>query len=281
MARKPRSVSTASLPTVNIWQEENEHKNYVTVEKIVAYITKVFGKDSKSKGFNMSMEYAFNRNKIVSTLWKIILRSLNFSSDVELYEKKLDQPVNEFEAALFQILERLKMLLDQICYPGFPNMNELFFLLGFRCLSRYQFMEYMNACVFEVNTNLVQRVVKELLDTFDNIGLKHQLISKLSKENAYGILKEWNNASSNRYLSQQLTAKLPSQIIHHNMNLSEMAENGEDFVPLRTLLESIKLCSHKSGSVSRSIINMDERSFQLIASSALAETNSLITTKHV
>ena len=132
------------------------------------------------------------------------------------------------------------MLLDQFCYPGFPNMNELFCILGFRCLSRYQFLEYVEACVFDIRCNFVERVFKDIIDTPENIQTKLQLVTYLPKEIAHSIIKGWNHAIGNRYLMQQI--KIPSEILHYNMNISEMENEdfvqNEDFVPLRSLLRS-------------------------------------------
>ena len=103
-ATKGRSQSTTSLPTVSNERAdsiENAYKNNVTSDKIVGHIVKVFGKETKSKAFNMSQEYSISRNRIIYTLWKNILKSLSFSSETEIFEKNLDEAVNEFEVALF------------------------------------------------------------------------------------------------------------------------------------------------------------------------------------
>lgn len=276
-----KAESTNSLPELRVEQVEaksNLHKNTVTMEKIVAYIVKIFGKETKSKAIKMCQEYASVRCKVVNTLWRIVLKSLNFESEDAIYSKSLNEPADEFELALFQITERFKVIFDELSHPSFPRLNDLLCFLGFRSLTRHQFQEYLDAHVFVIDCNFVSQVVVEIPDLPVNVAVKQKLIACLSKEDANFVLKYWGHPTASRYLAQHIMLKLPSEAMHYNLNISEeQSEISEAFVPLRTLLQAIKISGQRTSILqSRNVNAFSDVNLQFLANTVLDNTESLI-----
>lgn len=257
--------------------KENERLNNLATECIVKYIAKNFGSETKGKASKMCHEYMERRNKTIMSLWKIVVKSLN-NTDESIRYKKLTAPIDEYELAIFQILERLKVILDQLCYPRLPRMANLLTTMGFRCLSRGQFFSYLDAEVFNVDLNWVRYVVRELLDTPENLQVKENLIMRLTKAEAQKILVEWNHPVGNQYLAKQLLPRLSNDMTNVKM-LEELQNQRRDdqFVPLETLISAVKSHGKPFGFLRQRTDNPRQKEkIQLLTSSALAETKSLI-----
>jgi len=277
-----RSVSSSSsLPVavVNNFDEnevsDTKRTNNIVSEILVNYLMKVYGNELKSKATNMCREYALNQNRSIYGLWKIALRSLEFHRNASsLVTKSLMIQPDTYEISLFQILERLNLLVEELCLPRFPGMKSIFFILGVRCLSREQFLQYLNAYVFEITVELAIRIVNEISNVTDD--WKYKCLSHLSKEQAYQVLQEWDNYSAKRYLAQLTILKVPSEPVFPTSNSSEFQDNIESFIPTETLLEAVKSHTQSNNSIlRRNNTDFSETTKTLISNAVLSSTEML------
>ena len=155
-------------------------------------------------------------------------------------------------------------------------MNSIFTILAFRCLSRHQFFEYLDASMLEVDLQIVRRFLNDLDNSIENAAVKLQLMSQLSKENALVLLKEWGNTKGNRVLANQIMSKLSSEEMHYSSSVAEIDESTEDFVPLSTLLRSVRISGQKSSILRSRSSNINDQTISFLSKSALTETESLI-----
>ena len=136
----------------------------------------------------------------ISQLWKIILKSLD-KSDESLRFRTLAMPADELEIAIFQLVERIKVICDHLCYPQFFRMDEILFTWSLRCLTVPRFLTYLNAQVFTVNMTLVRRVILDLPDNEETRILIEGLLTHLTKAEAHRLMVEWNHPVGNQYLA--------------------------------------------------------------------------------
>lgn len=276
-----KSLSAPSLRKLEISSrdtEDNDFRNDVCVDIIVSYVTRIFGRETRSKALNMCREYSTCRNKVITFLWKIVLKSLHLHKIMgDLMSVKLNEPITEADHKLFQLLEKIRDLTDQLCYPSIPNIKQLLCYYGFRCLSTYQFFQYVDACIIQIDEDFVRRVIDEIpTDNNDKENkLQFKMISYLSKEKAHVLLKEWNTEAGNIYLAKNILSHIPSDSVHYNTGFLDESEGCEDFIPLRTLLDSCKSLSKKSGFLRSSTNEMYKADILFVGKVALTNTNRL------
>ena len=273
----PREID--STKAAERQRSEDAYKKYITVDKLVKHITKIQGSEVKPKAIKMSREYAEIRGKIMRSLWKCVMKSLNFSTDASVISVSLHLKPSQHEAALFQIVERLKIVSDQLCFPGFHNMNQVFCLLGFRYLSRYQFSQYLEAKIFDIYPGFVKRVLCEVPNDEEYLKMKIQIASCLGKEDAISALKVWDHPIGNRYIAQQHISRVNVDNTTFSLGGAPTSfdeEPSEQFVPLHTLIEAMKVGNQQSKrGWGRPNMQLTEEDFDAVAVAALTETESL------
>ncbi|XP_066929798.1 gamma-secretase-activating protein-like [Clytia hemisphaerica] len=253
----------------------NENLNAIATQLIANYVSRHFGQDMKPRIDDLCLNYMEHRCESIEQLWKVVLKSLDLSDEGVRF-CTLDTPSDELELAAFQLVERVKVICDQLCYPQLNRMNDLLCSLSFRSLRRFQFVRYVDACVFKVNINFVRRVIKEVPENNEKSQLIEILLGKLSKTEVQKILLEWNNPIGRKYLSEYVSWKMPFNEIHtpNNTNFEQVFPNGDEFMPLKTLLHAFKVHGKTSAMFGGS--RRDKKQNDMLAETALYETNMLL-----
>ena len=265
-------------------QRINNSLNTIATRCIVNYVTRFFGQETKPRVKELCVEYMRHRVDSISRLWKIILKALDKSDEV-LRFRTLSMPTDELEIAVFQLVERIKVICDHLCYPQFFRMDEMVFTLSLRCLTMSRFLTYLNAQVFTVNTSLVRRVIRDLPDNQETRLLIEGLLTHLTKVEAHRLMIEWNHPIGNQYLAEYVSWKMSSSKIHAppppsnasaNANFEQKVfPNGGEFMPLKTLLHAFTTHG-KTSNVFGSGNRGDKRQNDLLMNVGLAETENLL-----
>ena len=90
-------------------QRLNNSLNTIATRCIVNYVARFFGQETKPRVKELCAEYMKHRVDSISQLWKIILKSLD-KSDESLRFRTLAMPADELEIAIFQLVERIKVI---------------------------------------------------------------------------------------------------------------------------------------------------------------------------
>jgi len=253
----------------------NEAVNSIATECLVNYVTRCYGRENKMRAQNVCQQYMEMRCGAIDQLWTYVLKALG-STDESLRFKRLTSRASELEVAIFQVVERLKVICDHLCYPQLPCMNDLLSTLSFCCLSRRQFVAYLEAQVIQVDINWVRRAIQELPVNDTNASFIHDLVKRLSKADAQKVLLEWNHPLGNRYLSEYIAGKMPFAAIHASYNNSVNFEmTGDDeFIPLKTFLQARKVFGKPSNLIGGRY--GEKRQVALLRTAALSSTNDLL-----
>lgn len=253
----------------------NEAINSIATSYLVNYVTRCYGRETKARAQNVCQQYAEVRCGSINQLWKCVLKALG-STDEALRFKKLTSPASELEVAIFQVVERLKVICDQLCYPQLPCMNDLLSTLSFCCLNRRQFIAYLDAEVFQIGINWVRRAIQDLPANDVNASFIHNLVKRLSKVDAQKVLMEWNHPLGNRYLSEFVSGKTPFDAIHGSFNNSINFEvmGNDKFIPLETFLQARKALGKSSNLFGGR--HGEKRQTALLRKAALSSTNELL-----
>ena len=264
-----------SIRTNDVLQSEDDIANRITTDKLTTHLTSCMPRDNKTKIFNISKEYAMSRGKIIKSLWKHASKALGYSSETQILHALLTERASAAECALFQLLERLHVCCAQLCCPVFPGMSTIFITLGYRCLSKPLFLQYLDADVFNPTEEFVNRLLIEVPDEGDNVSIKVHVITRLPKEAAKRVLAHWNHPVAKRFLSQQLVIRYSgSDVQETNIQLQHHHEEHipDQFLPLATFLRSLRL---EETTKQFAVRRPTEDDLEILEASTLLETNTI------
>ena len=292
----PRNNSTAGMDRVNVdklsiddnildeTQWINDTLNSIATRNIVNYVARHFGQETKPRVEELCAGYMEYRCESINQLWNDILKALDKTDDAVRFCRLSTLP-DELEMAIFQLVERVKVICDQLCYPHFFRMEQVLCALSLRCLSTRQFLTYVNARVFRVSMGFVRRAMRDLADSTDTQVLIEGLLACLTKPEAQRLALEWNHPTGNRFLAEYISWKMPFNKINApppppNANSDARFEeqvfpsNKDEFMPLKTLLHAFKVHG-KTSNVLGSKNKGEKKQDELLATVGLCETNSL------
>ena len=278
---KKMSIDDSALDETD---KVNESLNTIATRCIVNYVARYFGQETKPRVKELCAEYMKYRCDSINQLWKIILKALDKTDEIVRF-CNLSTPSDELEAAMFQLVERVKVICDQLCYPQLFRLDEIMFTLSLRCLDTRRFLAYLDAQVFTIDMFFVRRVICELPDTKETRILIEGLLANLTKPEAQRLIAEWNHPIGNQSLSEYVSWKMPFNKIHAppapssattNSNFEQQVfPNGDEFMPLKTLLNAFKIhgkVSNVFGAANRG----EKRQNDLLRTVGLEETNNLL-----
>ncbi len=261
--------------TQNDFQTKDEAIIQVVIEKISSHILQCFPHEKKGKVHNVSLEYAQCRGKVVKSFWRHISKVLDYSSEADVLKAPLESTNKSSDFALFQIFERLHTCVAQLSYPEFRDMSNVFISLAYRCLPLHLFMQYLNASVFTVRPEFVQRFVMEVPDTEELVPVKIELASRLPKQLAKAVLINWKHPVANRFIAQELVSRYDCENLSAPGNSmaveSQRAseQETERFLPLETFLRAISDDKHFESH------RLTEQELEFIESTAISQMDLL------
>ena len=216
----------------------------LVVECVSAHILKCFPLESKSRVQNICIEYASCRGKVVKSLWRCLTKALGYTQDGDVYSQPLEKASKATDFALFQMLERLYVNVNQLCFPQFKGMQNVLISLGYRCLPNHLFRQYIRASVFRATPEFIRRFVLEVPDDDESSTLKLDLITSLPKSIAKPLIMEWNHPVARHFVTQELVGKFDfiGMFNINNLMISGGAEGGQEsdrFLPVETFLRLV------------------------------------------
>ena len=220
--------------------------SFMIIESVSMHILKCFPRESKNRVQNICVEYAACRGKVVRSLWRHLTKVLGYAHENEVYKQPLEKTSKATDFALFQMLERLYSNVNQLSFPQFRGMPNVFVALGYRCLPNHLFRQYFRASVFEASPEFIRRFVIEVPENDESSSLKLDLISSLPNNFAKPIIADWDHPVARRFITQELVGKFNTVGIFHagSAIMADAAERGQEsnrFLPMETFLRSIRL----------------------------------------
>lgn len=235
--RRPKSEESKS---------GDESLSMFVIERVTGHFVKCFPRENKNKVQNICAEYAFCRGKVVKSFWRHLTKVLGYAQENEVFKQPLEKTSKITDFALFQMLERLYFSVEQLCFPPFRGMQNIFVALGYRCLPNHLFKQYFRASVFKASPEFVARFVAEVPDDDQTSSLKLHLISRLHRRDAKPIIYSWDHPVAKRYRIQEIVGKVDnsSAVNAGSAMMADSVSGGREadrYLPTETFLRSIGL----------------------------------------
>lgn len=128
---------------------------------------------------------------VLDTIWKVV--------GFTLERNPVDQPIHSDSPArellLYELIEAYFLALNQLKLPVPEGFHSFFTILGYRCLDRLLFMQYLEHGVLCITQHFVDALIADINNGNDDIIM--EIFSHLDPESAQKALKKWDNAPFN------------------------------------------------------------------------------------
>lgn len=128
---------------------------------------------------------------VLDTIWKIV--------GFTLENNPVDQPIHSDSPArellLYELIEGYFLALNQLKLPVPEGFHSFFIIMGYRCLDRLLFMQYLENGVLCITQCFINALIADIDNGNDDIIM--EILSHLEPEAAQKALKKWENAPFN------------------------------------------------------------------------------------
>jgi len=128
---------------------------------------------------------------VLDTIWKVV----GFTLD----NNPVDQPIHSESPAkellLFELIEAYFLALNQLKLPLPEGFHSFFIIMGYRCLDRLLFMQYLEHGVMVLTQRFVDALIADINNGNDDIIM--EIFSHLEPEVVQAALKKWDSAPFN------------------------------------------------------------------------------------
>ncbi|XP_046354825.2 uncharacterized protein LOC124134166 isoform X1 [Haliotis rufescens] len=187
--------------------------NALTEDLLTSYLARHLKKDNKVKAHNVAKEYVAcqvqKTKQLCHLLWS--LRRTESSGYDDDILPNLCEAADDEEYELFQLYERLYLMLCELCFPSPPGFQTYFTALGFRCLHLRLFLQYVDRGVLSLTGQFVTQLLADVPDCDEdkeNSEIKYQIISRLPKTLAEECFRLWNHPLCDRYFAHQQVTEI-------------------------------------------------------------------------
>eukprot|EP01126_Amoeba_proteus_P022235 TRINITY_DN22528_c0_g1_i1.p1 TRINITY_DN22528_c0_g1~~TRINITY_DN22528_c0_g1_i1.p1 ORF type:complete len:194 (-),score=53.96 TRINITY_DN22528_c0_g1_i1:160-741(-) len=152
----------------------------------------------------------------------------------------LERGKKEEDMILFQKLCNFHCALEELWFPFPKKFREEFTLLGYGCLDRSLFLQFVEHGILEVTFQFVKSVLKTLSDTDQDRIFKYLLLSQLPLEEGIALLELDTSSLDRHYRSNFLVEfKLRNQRTNYKFFMDMEKMEKASFLPLEIFLDSI------------------------------------------
>ena len=128
---------------------------------------------------------------VLDTIWKIV----GFTLESNPVDKPIHSDSPAKELLLYELIEGYFLALNQLKLPVPEGFHSFFIILGYRCLDRLLFIQYLENGVLCVTRRFVDSLIADIDNGNDDIIM--EILSHLEPEAAQKALKKWDNAPFN------------------------------------------------------------------------------------
>ncbi|XP_074619481.1 gamma-secretase-activating protein-like isoform X2 [Acropora palmata] len=250
-----KSRSSIDLPEESKSVHEDK-KRKATVERLASHLQKHLPREAKVKMHNIAIEYVSCQARQSEQLLRLFNQALEFTNNP--FTLPLSFRGTMREVVFFQLVERFCTAVTELRFPLPANFRSYMTCLGFRCLDRRMFLQYVDNGVIHLRKGFISRLVDEFDGEREEQDLVFQIICRLKHASAKEALLRWEHPVKARYLSQRLVEDLlmteipggvrenfdyPRETIPDGRGASSSEPSpgsDEGFRPLSTLMNALR-----------------------------------------
>eukprot|EP01133_Synstelium_polycarpum_P002539 gene2539-2908_t len=249
-------MKTPSKVPVNVSLENYEENPLADLQpyanNLADYWYSISQKESRDTLLNWAISYRNVQINTVNTLYSILKKHIG-NTDADPSEAIADHPK---KSQLFRAMEKLYVAIEEIGCPFPKDFYSNFTILGFYCLPRNVFLQYLQKGLFVVTCSFIQ----ELRNAFPNeaaVGQAdrnfiNQVILHLRDQGKMvELMQDWVDPNSNNFVLDHLILSLAQrsedprpESIENKMDTDN--KNGDDpllssiFMPLASLINYLE-----------------------------------------
>eukprot|EP01126_Amoeba_proteus_P063857 TRINITY_DN8858_c0_g1_i3.p1 TRINITY_DN8858_c0_g1~~TRINITY_DN8858_c0_g1_i3.p1 ORF type:complete len:213 (-),score=37.02 TRINITY_DN8858_c0_g1_i3:214-852(-) len=171
-------------------------------------------------------------------------RNIQEQQATKLYRALMSQvapePGKKEQMILFQKLCNFHCALEELWFPFPKRFREQFTSLGYKCLDRSLFLQFVDHGILEVTLRFAKHVLKTLTDTHEDRIFKYLLLSQLPIEEGIALLELDVSSLDKNYRSNFLVEyKLRNQQTNYNSTTDMEKMEKASFLPLEIFLDTV------------------------------------------
>jgi len=128
---------------------------------------------------------------VLNTIWKVV----GFGLENNPVEQPIHSESPAKELLLFELIEAYFLALNQLKLPLPEGFHSFFIIMGYRCLDRLLFMQYLENDVMVLTQRFVDALIADINNGNDDIIM--EIFSHLEPDVVQAALKKWDTAPFN------------------------------------------------------------------------------------
>lgn len=232
-------------------------KQNMTIDRLVAHLHNNLPKEAKVKINNIAIEYVNCQARQSEQLLRLFVQALEFPDNPFSYP--LYSRGTMREVVFFQLVERFSTAVTELSFPLPSGFRTSMTCLGFRCLERRMFLQYVDNSVLQLTKGFITRLVEEFQQgERDEEEFVFRIICRLKHTLAKEALLRWDHPFKARLYSQRLVEDLLNKDSsggrensegHHTgrgnsllsgFTLVDADSDSESFLPLTNLMNTLR-----------------------------------------
>lgn len=232
-------------------------KQNMTIDRLVAHLHNNLPKEAKVKINNIAIEYVNCQARQSEQLLRLFVQALEFTDNPFSYP--LYSRGTMREVVFFQLVERFSTAVTELSFPLPSGFRTSMTCLGFRCLERRMFLQYVDNSVLQLTKGFITRLVEEFQQgERDEEEFVFRIICRLKHTLAKEALLRWDHPFKARLYSQRLVEDLLNKDSsggrensegHHTgrgnsllsgFTLVDADSDSESFLPLTNLMNTLR-----------------------------------------
>ncbi|XP_068719795.1 gamma-secretase-activating protein-like isoform X2 [Montipora capricornis] len=232
-------------------------KENAIINRLASHLQNHLPREAKVKIHNIAIEYVKCQARQSEQLIRLFNQALEFANNPFTLPLSLRGTLRE--VVFFQLVERFCTAVSELRFPLPPGFRSCMTCLGFRCLDRRMFLQYVDNGVLQLKKGFISRLVEEFDGEREEQDFVFQIICRLKHVEAKEAFLHWEHPFKARYLSHRLVEDLlitdnaggtrenidytrESILDGRTEALSEPSPDGdvEVFRPLATLMNALR-----------------------------------------
>jgi len=181
-------------------------KQNATIDRLASHLQNHLPKEAKVKIHNIAIEYVKCQARQSEQLLRLFNQALGFTDNPFTLPLSLRGTMRE--VVFLQLVERFCTAVTELRFPLPNGFRTCMTCLGFRCLNRRMFLQYVDNGVLHLKKGFISRLVEEFDGEREEQDFVFQIICRLNHASAKDALLHWEHPFKARYLSQRLVEDL-------------------------------------------------------------------------
>ncbi|KAJ7377148.1 hypothetical protein OS493_030745 [Desmophyllum pertusum] len=192
-------------PNADFFEQECDSEEE-TIDRLASHLQNHLPREAKLKIQNIAIEYVKCQARQSEQLLRLFNQALEFTDNPFTLPLCLRGAMRE--VVFFQLVERYCTAVTDLSFPLPTGFRTSMTCLGFRCLDRRMFLQYVDNGVLHLKKGFISRLVEEFDGEREEEDFVFQIICRLKHASAKDALLHWEHPFKARYLSQRLVEEL-------------------------------------------------------------------------